>query len=93
MAHITVRRNHSLGLQEARDAAERIAGDLKQKFDLAYQWNGNALHFQRSGVTGQMAVDDNEVHVEVTLGLLLRPLKGHFEQEIHRHMDALSKKA
>ena len=84
---IDIRRHHTLGLAEARKAAEIIANQLDDKFDLQYRWNGNTLHFERSGVSGRMEVSASEVRLHVRLGFLLSPLKSRFEREIHKHLD------
>jgi putative polyhydroxyalkanoate system protein len=45
------------------------------------------LIFRRSGIHGQMIVNDADVHIQCKLGLLLRPLRGRLEGEIHRFLD------
>jgi len=89
MSHIDVRRHHTLSLPKAREAAELIAAQLDDKFDLKYHWNGNTLHFERHGVNGRMEVDADEIRLHVRLGFLLSPLRYRFEKEIHRYMDEL----
>jgi len=68
------------GLAKAREAAEFIAGQLDDQFDLQYRWNGNTLHFERFGVSGRMEVSDSEIRLHVRLGFLLSPLKSRFER-------------
>jgi putative polyhydroxyalkanoate system protein len=87
MAHIDIRREHSLGHEAAKSAAEELASDLDESFSLNYHWEGDALHFRRSGVEGKIDVEDSTVRIQVRLGLLLLPMRGHFEQEIQRYMD------
>ncbi len=87
MSHIDISRSHCLGRQGARRSAEEIAEQLDQEFDLSYRWEGDVLHFQRSGVDGHMEVTDVEVRIRCRLGLLLRPLRGRLENEIERYLD------
>ena len=89
MSHIDIRRQHTLGLAKAREAAEFIADHLDDKFDLKSRWNGNTLHFERSGVSGRMEVSDVEVCLHARLGFLLLPLKSRFEREVHKYLDEL----
>ncbi len=89
MAHIDIRRSHALSHEHARASAEQVAAHLDQRFDLTYRWEGNSLHFQRAGVDGHIDVEETEVWIRVHLGLLLLPMKGLFEREIHRYMDQL----
>ena len=63
---------------------EQIARKLSEQFGVDYQWVGDALSFERSGVQGRIALDDQNVHVTATLGFLLSAMKGPIESEIRR---------
>ena len=89
MPSISVSRAHKLPHQKARDAAERIARDLKQRFQLDYAWDGDAVTFERPGVNGRMVVAKDRVALDVRLGLLLTPIKPMIEREIHAQFDKL----
>ena len=89
MPDIDIRRVHALGLPAARQAADRIAAQLGRKFDLKGDWEGNVLRFQRPGVAGSLAVTDKEVHLSVSLGLLLKAMKGSIERAVQREMDEI----
>ena len=89
MSHINIRRNHTLSLTRAREAADLIADQLDEKFQLHHHWQGDTLHFKRSGVDGHIDVDESEVRIHARLSFLLTPLKSRFEQAIHRYMDEL----
>ena len=47
MSDITIRRQHGKSLAEARAAAEHMAAELDDEFDLKYTWNGDRLRFKR----------------------------------------------
>lgn len=87
MTTVCVRRHHGLSAKKARAAAERVAAELAEEFGFRYGWDGNALHFERTGVTGTITVDKKEVEVMATLGFLLAMLKPRIETEIHRFCD------
>lgn len=87
MADISIKRAHSLGLKAARVAADKMADRLAEKFDLSGDWNGNTLAFQRSGVNGTLAVTDKDLKLEVTLGFMLKMMKGPIEQAVHEQLD------
>lgn len=87
MAHIEILRPHTLGRDRARESAENVAEQLNEHFSLDYYWEGDALCFERSGVSGQMEVAELEVRVKVRLGLMLSPMKGRLEREINHYMD------
>lgn len=87
MSRIDIKRPHRLSLAEARTKVEHIAQHLAKKFEMDYDWEGNTLHFTRSGVDGHIKVGARQVHVVAQLGFLLLMLKGPVEREIHRYLD------
>jgi putative polyhydroxyalkanoate system protein len=87
MSEISIRRTHGMSLKRARSAAEQIAAELSDEFSIDYEWDGNTLHFHRSGVTGTMIVDKKTIEILAKLSFLLRPLKSRIEREIHRFCD------
>ena len=89
MADIDVRRVHNLGLAAARKAADKLAADLGKKFGLSGDWEGNVLHFERPGVTGSLAINARDLRLAVTLGFLLKAMKGSIEQAVMAELDRL----
>lgn len=89
MATISIARKHSLTHAKARAVAEKIARDLKKRFDLEYAWDGDHIDFERPGVTGRMNVGKDRIKLDVQLGLLLGMLKPAIEREIDAQFDKL----
>lgn len=89
MSDIKYVRTHSLPLKQAKAIAQKTADDLAEEYDLVSEWEGDTLHFHRSGVEGHMHVTTEEIALNVKLGFLLRPFKAKFEQHIERHLDEL----
>jgi putative polyhydroxyalkanoate system protein len=89
MADIDVHRVHGLGLKSARAAADRMAEHLAKRFDLRGEWTGNVFNFQRPGVTGSLSVSDKDLRLSVTLGFLLKAMRGSIEGAIHEELDKL----
>ena len=87
MSDIQIRRSHSMSAKAARKAAEKIASQLDEEFDLAYEWDDNVLLFKRSGVSGELVVEKKEVHIRVRLGFLLMAIRPRIGAEIHRFFD------
>ena len=46
MADIDLKRTHGLGLEAAREAAERAAAHLRAKFGLQGDWDGDVMRFR-----------------------------------------------
>lgn len=89
MSHIIIYRDHDLTLDQARQVAGSVAGQLAARYELSHHWQGDALHFERSGVSGQIALEPGRLRVSVRLGFLLVPMKYLLEQEIHRQLDRI----
>ena len=89
MADIDLQRAHALGLEGARIAAERMEQALGRKFDLRGTWSGNTLTFQRPGVSGTLDVGAKDVRLAVTLGFLLKAMKGSIERAVNEELDKL----
>ena len=87
MADISLKRAHALGLKGAHAAATKMVDKLGEKFDLKGIWNGNTLTFARPGVTGVLVVSDHDMKLDVTLGFLLKMMKGPIEQSVHEQLD------
>ena len=87
MNDIVIYRKNTKPLPEARAAAEHLAEELKTAFGLRSRWEGDALHFERPGVNGELAVSEEEVILTVHLGFFLTALKPSIEREVHRYFD------
>jgi len=88
MSEIVVTRKHKLSMKKARLAAEHVAVDLQNEFDLSYAWDADGtLSFQRPGVSGRLTLAKHEVTVQVRLGLFYLPFKAALEREIHDYFD------
>lgn len=89
MADIRIVRIHSLSLSRARAAAQEAADDLALRYALSSEWQGDTLHFRRTGVQGRIEVSADQIALEISLGLLLKGFKGSIEQSVGKHLDRL----
>ena len=89
MSDIHIVRTHSMPLKKAKDAANDFAKQLKAKFDLAFEWEGDTLNFQRPGAQGTLTLGKSEVVIDVTLGFLLKAFKGTMTGHINDNLDKL----
>jgi len=86
MSHIDMCARHSMPVEDAQHAADELAADLAQKFDIDYGWDGDHIHFERPGVHGKITVRENEIRIKATLGLMLVFLKPLIEDEITQYL-------
>jgi putative polyhydroxyalkanoate system protein len=84
---IDIRKEHAKTLEEAQQVADDLARDLSDKFGVNYRWDGDTLIFNRTGVSGEIDVNDEVVHVRAQLGFLLSYLEPAVEKEINRYLD------
>ena len=84
MSNIDIRHAHSLPPEQARKAVQEVADKLGTRFGMDSRWEGDTLHFARSGVDGHIALQPDQLHVTAQLGFLLSAMKGPIEQEIRR---------
>lgn len=84
MSKIDIRHPHSLPMTKARKAVQEVADKLDTKFGMHSRWEGDTLHFQRSGIDGHIALEKDQLHLTAQLGFLLSAMKGSIEQEIKR---------
>jgi putative polyhydroxyalkanoate system protein len=84
MASIDIQHKHNLPPAKARKAVEQAAIKLGEKFGMDYRWEGDILHFVRSGVDGRIALAPKQVHITAKLGFLLSAMQAPIETEIRR---------
>ena len=88
MSNIDVRARHAMTRQTAQAAANELAGDLADKFDIDFGWEGDHIHFERQGVHGTITVREKEIRIQARLGFMLLFLKPQIEHEITRYLRA-----
>jgi putative polyhydroxyalkanoate system protein len=89
MADVTLTKQHSMTLAQAKKVAQKVANDMAKEYDLESEWDGDTLNFQRSGVKGFLEVNNKTMHVEITLGFLLKPFAGKFKETMNGNFDKL----
>jgi putative polyhydroxyalkanoate system protein len=89
MADIRIARPHGLPLSRAKAAAQAATDDLVRDYAITCHWEGNTLHFRRSGVQGRIEVNASQIALEIRLGLLLKGFKSAIEQSVAKRLDEL----
>lgn len=86
MAEISILQRHKLSHAKAKAAAQKVADKLVEEYDMELEWHGDVLRFERNGVTGTLAVHENEARLELTLGLLLSAFAPTIEAHVAENM-------
>jgi putative polyhydroxyalkanoate system protein len=89
VSEIRVRRSHHFTHAEARKGAERVAENLKERFNLSGRWKGDELHFSGSGIEGVLRIEPKAVEIDAKLGFMLALMKPVIEASIHENLDKL----
>ena len=87
MPSIDIQHAHSLPHAKARKAVQEVADKLSERFGIQYEWAGDTLRFNRSGVDGMIALAGTSLRVTADLGFLMSAFKGPIESEIRRVLD------
>jgi len=93
MATISIGKKHQLSHKKAKEAAQKVAEDLKARFELEYEWEGDRIEFTRPGLEGELVVLKDEVRLDCKLGFLLSVLKPAIEKEVHKEFDKRFRKS
>jgi putative polyhydroxyalkanoate system protein len=76
-----------MSLDEAKQAAQKVTDKLAEKLDMKSRWEGDKLHFTRSGVDGTLAVTTKDATIDIKLGFMLGMMSGKIEQQANEMME------
>jgi putative polyhydroxyalkanoate system protein len=79
---IHVERAHTLGKEAALAAGLRVAERMKEKANISYRVVGDAIEFERSGAKGRLSIEAERVTADITLSMLLRPMRSVIEAKL-----------
>ena len=82
MANIHIKQSHNKSAKDLRRTVEKLAVELNRKYQLSSKWNGNTLDFKRSGLHGSLKLGEDEVTINIKLGIMLSTFAGNFKKEL-----------
>tara|TARA_B110000114_G_scaffold136046_1_gene142906 strand:+ start:199 stop:435 length:237 start_codon:yes stop_codon:yes gene_type:complete len=74
-------------MADARAAVQIFSAKLETKLGVKSVWQGDILMLERQGVKGSMVLKEGLVEVELTLGMMLTPMKGQIEAEVNKQLE------
>jgi putative polyhydroxyalkanoate system protein len=86
MADISIVQAHRLSTEKAREAAAKVADKLARDYDLACNWDGNVLRFERSGVQGALTLHEQKAEMNIQLGFLMGAFSSAIEAKVAESM-------
>ena len=93
MPDLRIRRDHTLGLPEARKIAHDWVHSAQTQLQMACTYHAgdtvDRIAFTRSGVSGELRVAADCFELDAKLGFLLGAFKDRIEQEVSKNLDEL----
>lgn len=87
MAKIHIKKKHTVDHKTVKQEVQNLADKLSKELSANYEWKGDRLIFKRKGASGHIDINESEVDIEITLGLVLTPLKGTIEKTVTSYLD------
>lgn len=88
MSGISIKKSHSLGAEGARQRMEAMESKLQEKYGVKLSWSGHRAEIKGTGVKGTVQVGEMDVSIDLSLGLMLKPMTGKIrelmEQQVER---------
>lgn len=82
-----IRREHGLGLAEARSRIDRVSEELERRFSLRSSWDGDHVVVRGSDVNGRIVIAHDYVEAHIRLGLTLLLFEPQIRSGIVAAMD------
>ena len=83
MASIQINKEFTMPEEELKGTLDHLATHLNEMFQVECTWKSDrCLDIRRAGANGELNITDNEVDLNVNLGIMLSPFKGRIEQAI-----------
>ena len=86
MADISIIQAHKLPHKKAKAAAQKVADQMAEEYDMSAEWDGDVLKFKRSGVSGKLMVAEKEAHIEISFGFLFKAFAPTIEEKVAAKM-------
>lgn len=93
MSHITIERQHMLGLPAARQHAQTWAEKAHAKFGVQCRYEAgeqnDVLHFDGNGMQGQLLVSATQLKLDAELGFLAAMFQEKIEAKLNEQFDEM----
>ncbi|GAB3374205.1 polyhydroxyalkanoic acid system family protein [Spongiibacter taiwanensis] len=87
MSTISVTQSHNKSVTEVRELVDSLAKKLDERYQLKSRWSGERqVELTRAGVNGTLEFDEQEVRVDIKLGLMMSAFKSVIRDEVERAM-------
>ena len=87
MAEISMRRPHDLEPDDVRSRIEGLADRLADRLGGSWCWQGDEAVCEARGAKARVGYDTDSIFLDVSLPLMLRPLRGKLEAKVEEYFD------
>jgi putative polyhydroxyalkanoate system protein len=77
---------HQLTCDEARSRISRVTEKLARDYSAECNWDDNRLIVKRKGLQASLNIADDKVHVDLELGMFMRPFAGTIRAGIAKQL-------
>lgn len=88
MSRISINKEFTMSRESLEEELNRLADELGREYQLNCEWlSDDCLEFKRSGINGQINIADEEVNLDIELGMLMTVFRDSIEKEVMAFMD------
>ena len=87
MPGFNISRTYTMPREKVRENAEELARKLETEFGVRARWQGDTVTMRGNGVDGKLEIDDEAVHVDVSLGLMASIFEGPIRRAVNDYLD------
>ena len=93
MSDIHIERNHTLGIERAREVARQWLDQAERDYGMECRysegWECDVAQFARPGAEGTLRVTADAFTLDMTLGFLMNAFSSQIEEKVTRNLDEL----
>lgn len=84
MSKVLIKQKHSKTEDEVREIVGEVEQMLAADYGLKTRWQGNAVRFERSGLSGELSMEPGAVLIKMKLGMMLGMYSRKIQTELEK---------
>ena len=82
-----MRRGHELSSEQVQARIEKLAEKLVDRLGGSWCWQGDTAVCELRGAKARVGYDERFISLEVTLPLMMKPLRGRLENKVEEYFE------
>ena len=87
MTRISLKKDHNKAKDEVESLIEALQVQLADQYGCSFQRQGDQIKIKRQGVNGTLTMHEQQVAIDVELGMMTAMLAGPIESAIQEKLD------